>query len=217
MSVMVTATNQKLFEEISEHLIQDEKPSIYITSLSKDSNYHQYPFTMLWKLKTTEQAKKHHPEGNVWNHSMLVLDEAASVRGRCKDSNVFMWAALLHDIGKPDTTRMRNGKITSYDHDKIGEKLCIEFLSVITENDAFINKVAALVRYHMHMLYVLKELPYGDVDNMLRRVDVNEIALLGLCDRLGRTDADRKMVEAEYQDFLIKLKRMSNHNTKKSN
>lgn len=200
---------QVVFQDITMHLVTDEKPSAYITLLSEDGQYSGYPFELLWKLKETEQSMKYHPEGSVWNHTLLVLDEAAKVREKSKDVKAFMWAALLHDIGKPDTTRVRRGKITSYDHDKVGEKLCSEFLDYFTKDLEFIQKVTALVRYHMHILYVLKQLPYGDVAGLLRRVDISEIALLSLCDRLGRIGADKEAEETDYNEYLLRLKQFS--------
>jgi putative nucleotidyltransferase with HDIG domain len=202
-------TEQSLYHEITEHLLTDEKPSHYINNLSKEKVFDEYPLKLLQQLKSTEQSKKYHPEGSVWNHTMLVVDEAAKVRGQSKDVKAFMWAALLHDIGKPSTTRMRKDKITSYDHDKAGEKLCMEFLLAFSEEEEFIRKVSSLVRYHMHMLYVLKELPYKDVAGMLRDVDIHEIALLCRCDRMGRTGADVEAEDSEYREFLTKLKRLS--------
>lgn len=65
---------------------------------------------MLHRLKGTEQSLLHHPEGDVWNHTLLVVDEAANVKNKSTDAAVFMWAALLHDIGKPDTTT-KPGKV----------------------------------------------------------------------------------------------------------
>ncbi len=198
------------FKEITKHLIQDKRPSEYIQLLSEDSNYSEAPFNMLWLLKSTEQSKKYHPEGSVWKHTMLVLDEAAKVRSKSSDPLVFMWAALLHDIGKPEATKIRKGKITSYDHDKIGEKLCVKFLMYFTQNEEFIQKVASLVRYHMHMLYVLRDLPYSDVANLIHKVDINEIALLCLCDRMGRYGAVIASEEMEYNIFIKKLKQVKN-------
>lgn len=209
----MSMTNGELFheefDEITGHLLEDEAPSIYLKEMSSNKSYWVYPFIMLWKLKDTEQSKKYHPEGSVWNHTMLVLDEAARVREQSKAPKVFMWAALLHDIGKPDTTRNRKGKITSYDHDKVGAQLSVDFLRELTTEEDFIHKVSAMVRYHMHMLYVLRDLPYGDVSGMLRRVDIDEIALLCRCDRLGRTGADIETENMEYTRFLSRLKRMS--------
>lgn len=195
------------FDDITKHLLEDIKPSQYITMISNEKEYSCFPYSMLWKLKDTEQSKTHHPEGSVWNHTMLVLDEAAKVRDHSNDSMCFMWAALLHDIGKANTTRVRNGKITSYDHDKEGEKLARRFLKALTEDEEFIIRTSSLVRYHMHMLYVLKALPYSDVKNMLKCVDIHEIALLCKCDRLGRTGAVLQIEEENYKEFLSRLER----------
>ncbi len=201
MIVLSETTRLEMFREMTEHLLTDDKPSYYMNTLSKDAAYKGFPYLLLWKLKDTEQSPKYHPEGNVWNHTMLVLDEAAAVREQTKEKKEFMWAALLHDIGKPTTTRMRKGKTTSYDHDKEGEKLSTDFLSYFIDDEDFISKVSALVRYHMHILYVLKKLPYGDIKGMLKRVDKNDLALLCRCDRLGRGGVDKKAEEVQYLEF----------------
>lgn len=199
---------KQMFDEISQHLLNDDKPSLYMNSLSEKDEFNKYPFNMLILLKATEQSAKYHPEGNVWNHTMLVVNEAAKVKNSCLEPDVFMWAALLHDIGKPKTTRIKKDKITSYDHDKEGEKLSIEFLKELTEQDEFIMKVASLVRYHMHILYILKNLPYADKMGIISKVNAEEIALLCKCDRLGRDGVDVEEVEQEYEEFLERLKKM---------
>lgn len=196
---------QEVFADMTEHLLSDAIPSEYITAISLDKAYSAYPFTLLWEQKTTGQSEKYHPEGSVWNHTMLVIDEAAKVRPDTKNQKAFMWAALLHDIGKPHTTRVRKGKITSYDHDKVGEKLCIDFLSYFVKDRDFILSTAALVRYHMHMLYVLKNLPYADIRGLMKEVDSEDIALLCRCDRLGRLGADLAAEESDYSKFLERL------------
>ncbi len=202
---MIAVENSLSLEEITRHLLEDEKPSEYINVIAKRKEFQQYPFDMLLKLKKTEQSKKYHPEGNVWNHTMLVLDEAAKVRHQSKEPKELMWAALLHDIGKPPTTRERKGRITSYDHDIVGEKLSRDFLQCLGAKEEFVEKVSSLVRYHMHILYLLKSLPYGDIEGLKKRVDMEEIALLCKCDRLGRIGADNEEEEAQYRTFLKKL------------
>ena len=206
MNTLLSYTITELFHEITSHLVTDEMPSEYMTWMSIQEEYQSYPFTLLWDLKQTEQSKKYHPEGSVWNHTLLVLDEAAKVREKSKYPESFMWAALLHDIGKPTTTRVRRGKVTSYDHDKEGEVLSNEFLQFFIEDDDFIQKVAGLVRYHMHILYVLKGLPYGDIQGLIARVDIEDMALLCRCDRLGRTGVNKSEVEEEYHRFIQTLR-----------
>lgn len=205
------ARGSTLFEEIERHLLFDEKPSHFLSSLTSTSALSEYPLNMLERLQNTPQSPEHHPEGSVWNHTLLVVDEAAKVRGKCSDSRAFLWAALLHDIGKPSTTMRRKSKITSYDHDKVGAQLTKEFLSVFTADTQFIERVARLVRYHMQILFVVKDLPFADVEGMKWDTDIREVALLGLCDRLGRKGADRRFEEKNIQTFL---KKSDQYNTK---
>lgn len=197
-------TEKLLFAEIENHLMNDDKPSEYLEQLFGGKPNCGYPYNMLYKLKQTGQSPKHHPEGNVWNHTMLVVNEAAKLKNRSSEPRSFMWAALLHDIGKPDTTRIRNGKITSYDHDKAGAKLAEKFLKALTDDSGFIESVVALVRWHMQILFVVNDLPFADMKSMKNQTDVNEIALLGLCDRLGRLNPDRIIEEDNIKIFLQK-------------
>lgn len=198
---------QNLFLEIHKHLLDDEKPSVYLNCVSENSLFKEAPFSTLRKLKETMQSPVHHPEGSAWNHTLLVVNEAAARKNRSTDPEVFMWAALLHDIGKPDTTRSRKGRITSYDHDTVGEPLARDFLRFFSCKEEFTDKVANLVRYHMHILYVLKDLNFGNVETMKKKVDLHELTLLGLCDRLGRLNVNQKDEEENIEVFLSKLKK----------
>ena len=112
---------KKIFEEIKEHLLKDEKPSIYLNSIK--NKLVGTPLEILAQLETVEQEKKYHPEGNVWNHVMLVTDKAAELREYSNDPESLMMAALLHDTGKKIATRKnKSGRLISYDHDKIVQK-----------------------------------------------------------------------------------------------
>lgn len=196
-----------LFTEIHKHLLDDKNPSNYLNCVSDNRLFKKAPFSMLYKLKDTMQSPVHHPEGSAWNHTLLVVDEAVKRKIQSKDPQVFMWAALLHDIGKPGTTRYRKGRITSYDHDSAGEPLAREFLGFFSCKENFTEEVVNLVRYHMHILYVLKDMNYGNIELMKKKVDIHELALLGLCDRLGRLNADQKKEEENIAYFLSKIQK----------
>lgn len=195
---------QDLFNDMDIHLIKDDQPSFYFIELSNTSIFDQYPFNMLSALKKTDQSPKHHPEGNVWNHTMLVLDEAAKVKGQSTDKRVFMWAALLHDIGKPGTTKTRKGRITAYDHDLLGAELAGKFLREFTNDKVFVTKVTSIVRWHMQILFVVNDLPYADINTMKAQTDIRDIALFGLCDRLGRLSPDYAVEENNIKKFIEK-------------
>lgn len=197
-------TASEIFSDIKNHLLHDEKPSDYLNRISDELFFREYPLTMLSRLKETEQSPKYHPEGSVWNHTMLVLDEAAQCREKSSNQRVFMWAALLHDIGKPDTTQRRKGRITSYNHDRVGAELCIKFLREFSCEEAFIREVSALVRWHMQVLFVTKSLAFADIKAMKAQTNIEDIALLGFCDRMGRLGADRKEQKRAIALFLEK-------------
>jgi len=196
------------FHEFEKHLMEDEKPSEYFNELIKSKKYPmEYPFTMISDLIKTEQNLEYHPEGSVWNHAMLVVDEAANRKEYSENPRVFMWAALLHDIGKAPTTKVRKGRITSYEHDEVGEKMAREFLKFFNEDEEFIDSVAALVRWHMQILFVVKNLPYQDIKKMNEDTSIDEVGLLGICDRLGRGNINQDTVEKEEKNVKIFLEK----------
>lgn len=200
-------TIQALFQDVDQCLMAQKKPSITLNAHLEAGDFRAYPFELLQRLQRTEQSPTHHPEGNVWNHTLLVVDQAAARKHESTDPRIFMWAALLHDIGKPTATRIRKGRITAYDHDKIGADLAREFLAALSNDAALINGVTWLVRYHMQPLFVIKNLPYHDISGMKRHVDIRDVALLGLCDRLGRTGSQQKQEEEAMAHFLDKCAR----------
>lgn len=194
--------------EINNHLLMDDKPSEYFNSILEVPIFKKYPFSILYNLKLAEQSPVHHPEGNAWKHTMLVIDNAANIKNKSKDDRAFMWAALLHDIGKPPTTKNKKGKITSYDHEKIGAVMAREFLEELTSDEKFIDKVCALVRWHMQILHVVKNMSFSNIKAMKEETDINEIALLGYCDRMGRKNPN---IEKEKQNIEIFLQKCNDY------
>lgn len=200
---------KKIFIEFEKHLIEDDKPSVYFNRLLKESDifYKEYPFTMIGDLVKTEQNLVHHPEGNVWNHTMMVVDNAADRKNQTDNPRELMWAALLHDIGKAPTTKLKKGRLVSYDHDKVGQKLAIDFLKEFTDDEEFIKNVSILVRWHMQILFVVKNLPFAEINKMTDEISPEEIALLGICDRLGRGKMNEEKEKEEEENIKIFLEK----------
>ena len=189
-----------IFDRLGRCLLEDARPSQALETLFARPLPPE--FDLLQRLKTTKQSPVHPPEGPVWNHTMVVVDEAAKRRGESKCAPALMWAALLHDVGKPATTRVRRGKITSYEHEKVGAELARRFLSGFGMDKTLTDQVCMLIRYHMQILFVVKDLPFADVKGMKENADVAEVALLGLCDRLGRLHAVPEAEEANIRRFM---------------
>ncbi len=199
---------QACFLEFEKHLMEDEKPSVYFNELvNKEAFPAQYPFTLLTDLIGLEQSPVHHPEGDVWNHTMLVVDNASQMQRLSKEPRALMWAALLHDIGKKETTKLRKGRITAYDHDTAGQRLAVSFLQECGQSDEFAEQVGVLVRWHMQALYATKNLPFFNPKAMNAQTDVNEVALLCLSDRLGRGPVTAAQLEREQQQIASFVER----------
>ena len=157
---------QKAALEIAEHM------SMNIKTERKEDDLWGTPLQIINELKTVEQSPKYHPEGNVYNHVMLVVDKAAQIRNLANSKKEFMLAALLHDVGKKEATKKNSkGNYTSYNHDKIGEKIVNNMLTQYDINNIEREKIVNLVKYHMHHLYILKNLPYGNIEEMIKNVD----------------------------------------------
>ena len=186
-----------LFSKIDKILLQSSKPSQEIKKLIKDGYFDTEPFNLIKNLVKIEQNPKYHPEGNVLNHILLVTDNASNLKEKSRDKRAFMWGAFLHDIGKLTTTKIRKNRITSYNHDTEGEKIALDFLDKLTDDEDFKKRVSKLVRWHMQPLFFDKNLPFFKPKDMLNDVEYKEIALLSLCDRLGRGEMESKTIESE--------------------
>lgn len=192
----------EIFAEVDRHLLEDEAPSAFLSRLPEKPWFAAHPFSMLARLRSTPQSPLHHPEGSAWNHTLLVVDAAAGRKEKSRHPQAFLWAALLHDIGKPDTTKLRRGKLTSYCHETRGAVLARRFLEELGCGAELTDRVVSLVKWHMQPLFVIKGLPFADIPAMRREADVNEVALLGLCDRLGRLGADEQAELRNCRRFL---------------
>lgn len=188
--------NKELFIKINEILLQNLKPSEELERLITEGYLDKEPFNKIKKLNNIEQNPKYHPEGSVLKHVFLVVDLASKYKKYSNDEKVFMWAALLHDIGKLTTTRVRKNRITSYNHDIEGEEIAMDILNELTDDD-FKQKVSKLVRWHMQPLFYDKNLPFFQPQDMINDVEYKEVALLSLCDRLGRGNLDEDRIKDE--------------------
>ena len=106
-------------------------------------------FPELKQLIGLEQDPVFHPEGDVWIHTMEVVDRAAKFREEVSDPYGFMLLALTHDLGKIVTTEEIKGRIHAYEHEKLGMPLVEIFMKRITSEKAVMEYVSNMVPLHM--------------------------------------------------------------------
>ena len=187
-------------KEIQEKLLIYDKPSIYLEEI-KDS-LKNTPLEVLINLEKIEQNKQYHPEGNVWNHLKQVVDTAAKIKDFANDKESFMLGALLHDLGKGTTTKKnKQGRLISYNHDTEGEKIADKLLTYYHYKDDEKQKVLKLVKYHMHHLYIIKNLPFAKTNELVKEVNLNDMILMFVSDRLGRGQVEKEKKLNEIEDI----------------
>ncbi|MFI3209521.1 MAG: HD domain-containing protein [Peptostreptococcaceae bacterium] len=178
-----------MFNTINEILLKKDNPSLEIKKLREELL--KSPLKGIIELEEIDQNKTYHPEGDVLNHVLLVVDKASNYKFYSKDPKVFMWSSLLHDIGKLTTTKIINGKISSPNHDIVGEKMALDILNEINDNLEFNIKVSKYVKHHMQPLFFNLDKRMFKKEEILSEVDYEELALLSICDRLGRGGFDK--------------------------
>lgn len=99
----------------------------------------------VWALRGVEQPPKFHPEGDVWTHTMLMLEQLRA------PSAPLAWGVLLHDVGKPDTFR-RADRIRFHGHVRRGVDLAEAICARLRFSNADAARVRALVRNHMKFM-----------------------------------------------------------------
>ncbi|HTC33009.1 MAG TPA: CCA tRNA nucleotidyltransferase [Bryobacteraceae bacterium] len=100
-------------------------------------------------MKGVEQPPEFHPEGDVWTHTLIMLE------GLQSPSPALALGVLLHDVGKPGTFRIA-GRIRFDGHVELGERIARDILNRLRLSNAEIDQVIALIANHMRFSHVHK-------------------------------------------------------------
>jgi len=145
---------ERIWGEVEKLLLQPAKPSIGL-ALARDLGIVERLWPELHALIDCPQDPEWHPEGDVWVHTLMVVDGA---RQRIADldharQNVVMLGALLHDVGKPPTTAFVDGRIRSRGHEAAGVEPAARLLDRLNVRtmDGFDVRthVLAIVQHHL--------------------------------------------------------------------
>ncbi len=178
---------ERIFEEFKKFLLQASKPSLGFTLMRSLGILNYYP--ELQALIGCEQDKEYHPEGDVWVHTLMCLDEMAKLRGNNSKENIMlMLATLCHDFGKPLCTKVIKGRITSHKHEALGVEPTVTFLKRLTNEKKLVDEIIPLVKYHLSpfQLY-LQNSTQKAVKRLSTKVNIEQLCQVALADCLGRT------------------------------
>jgi tRNA nucleotidyltransferase (CCA-adding enzyme) len=174
---------ERVTDEIRK-LLAAPRPSIGWT-LARATGAVASSFPELATLWETPQDSEWHPEGDVWVHTLMVVDAAAEIvsRGRWglidREPTHVLLGALLHDLGKPATTEraVKDGRsrIVSPRHEAAGEAPAQAILSRLAFGEEAAHAALAIVRWHLSPGSLYYALVRGELDaraytNAVRKV-----------------------------------------------
>ena len=189
---------ERITGELEKAFMKADRPSVFFEELRRMEQLHTW-FPEMEDLIGVPQPPSHHPEGDVWNHTMLVLDEAARLRSEAKEPRYFMYAALVHDFGKPVTTEIIDGKIHSYGHEEEGLPVVSRFISRLTTETALSRYILNMTELHMkpNIMAAQNSGRKSFMKLFDRSVCPEDLLLLAKADYLGRDLASRDYHEEE--------------------
>ncbi len=147
-------------------------------------------------MKGIYQGKPMQPEGDLWDHVRLVLKLLPQ-----EPSFPLAFAALLHDVGKPATRSVRNGRPSFHNHEIVGRKIAEDLCRKLKLSNQERERVAWLVEMHQY-LGEAKRLREAKLKRVLAAPGIDELLILHRADALAST-GDTSHVD--YCEYYLKV------------
>jgi poly(A) polymerase len=127
------------------------------------------------------QGKPTQPEGDLWDHTMLVLALLPP-----DPSFSLAMAALLHDVGKPFSRGSKNGRTTFHDHEQVGASIAEQVGRRLKLSNSERERITWLVRFHQY-LGEARRMRESKLKRMLAEPGIDELLDLHRADALATT------------------------------
>lgn len=132
------------------------------------------------RMRGVEQPPQFHPEGDVWEHTMIML-EVLSSETAPHTNPALAWGALLHDVGKPVSRNEDDKGVHFYGHTQLGEHIAGDITKRLKFSRALSESILSLIHHHMVFMNVQKmrqarlkrflRMPEFDLHLKLHRLD----------------------------------------------
>jgi tRNA nucleotidyltransferase/poly(A) polymerase len=139
-------------------------------------------------LKGVEQSPDYHPEGDVFVHTLGLLQQLE------QPTETLALGALLHDIAKPPCARREAHRITFYGHCEMGAEMAIVICQRLRRRRETWERVAFLVRDHLRLVHA-PEMRLSTLKRFLATDGIEELI------ELARLDALASNQDLTYYDF----------------
>lgn len=136
-----TLSKERVFTEFKKAL-ESNNPSIFFNILRK-ANVLDVHFVEIQNLIGKSQPEKYHPEGDSYNHTMIVVDNSTKIANKLE----YRFSCLVHDLGKGLTPK--DMLPHHYGHDEKGVKLVTNLVKRVGIPNSWIKCGKIACRYHM--------------------------------------------------------------------
>ena len=140
-------SRERVRDELTRMLIEGHARRAFL--LLDESGLLQYVLPEISAMKGVEQPPEFHPEGDVFVHTLLLLDYLPNP---CPLT--LAWGALLHDVGKPPTFRVAADRIRFDEHVEVGVRMAEEICRRLRFSNDDTEQILALVKNHMRFGHV---------------------------------------------------------------
>lgn len=181
-------SNSKLIQKVANERIRDELMKIIDTKnahkgilFMKDSGLLELVLPEIAKGVGVEQNKHH--KYTVFEHNLYALKWAEE-----HDYPLHVkFAALFHDVGKPQTKRGKGVNSTFYGHEVVGGRITQKIFDRLKFPKEFTTKVVRLVRFHL-FYYEVGEVTDSSIRRLVAKVgpeNMKDLVMVRICDRMG--------------------------------
>ena len=186
--------SERIWGEFEKLLLQAQRPSVGF-ELALRLGVIDALFPEIKALVGCPQEPEWHPEGDVWIHTLMVIDQARTRIGELPHPQqvAVMLGAVCHDLGKPPTTAFLDGRIRSIDHEQAGVEpatAVLDRLNVHTIGGFDVRKqVLGITAHHLKPgMFGMSKTPVSDgaFRRLAQKVDLELLALVAKSDCMGR-------------------------------
>ena len=200
---------ERVATELRRILLEPARPSSALHWAAEAEQLRCFP--PLEALRGVPQDPRWHPEGDVFVHTAMVVDEARRIGAAlpAPERETLQWAALCHDLGKPATTQSEAGRIRSLRHDQVGARIARDWLGDLRVGARRAEAVRVLVADHLAPAqYIASQAGSGAYRRLARRLSqggqrLADLERLARADHLGRTTPDALARRFEAGDAFL--------------
>lgn len=144
------------------------------------------------RMRGIFQGKPMQPEGDLWDHTMLVLSLLPP-----EPTFTLSFAGFLHDVGKPSTRSFQQGRYTFHNHEQVGAGTAEQIGRRLKLSNSERERITWLVRYHQY-LGEAKRMREAKLRRMLAEPGIEELLALHRADALATTGDPQHVDYCEY-------------------